>query len=113
LERHGIKTIQLKTIYSWKGTGNKALEFSTSPPSVVNYAYSNTNNIANAFDWGIQGGNSSAFAEIWSSWWDKPMSPERASGNYTFGSIVLSDTGKYELKITSTGCNWFVKIGTN
>ena len=41
------------------------------------------------------------------------MSPERASGNYTFGSIVLSDTGKYELKITSTGCNWFVKIGTN
>jgi len=106
----GDQNLTLKTINSWNGTGNQVLDFSVTRPSVINYSYSNSS--LGSFDWGIQGGNSGDYAKLGSSYWDRPMSPERQSGSFTFGSMQLSETGTFRLKINSAGCQWHIKLGT-
>ena len=108
----GDRNLSLKTIKSWDGTGNNVLEFSVTQPSVINYSYTATSSITSNFDWGLQGGNSGNYAKLGSTFWDRTMSPERQSGNYTFGSIELGDVGTFKLKITAIGCHWYIKLGT-
>ena len=95
----------LYTMQSWSGTNDEVLSFSSNEtPMVINFGYTPTSNIASSLDIEYQGGNHSG-----------------AIVNATVGGLlwvpifrngtIIEGTGAFKIKVTSSGCNWWIKIG--
>ena len=101
--------ISLRTVGVWEGEGDKLIEFSLDKsPAVLNLAYTPTSTISYGFDYGLQG---RGYSDLGSKFWSKLTGPTRESGNTYHMSQVVEGTGKFRLKITSSGAHWYVRLG--
>ena len=105
----GTRYVNLRTVGFWEGEGDKLIEFSLDKsPAVLNFAYTPTSTIGSTFNYGLQG---SGYAKLDSKYWSSTIGLEKKSGNTYHRHEVVEGTGKFRLKITSSGAYWYVRLG--
>lgn len=96
------KPIQLKLIKSFNGDNTKIVDFTVdkSPVTVI-WGTTPTSQIQSNFDLSWQ---SEADNNYGSEWWTFQAS-------FYNNCQILEGIGKYKLRIQSSGCSWWVKVG--
>jgi len=91
----GSYNMDLKTVEYWEGEDSREIRFqATKSPLVINYGYIQTSELRATFIIEIQGGIYQ-FTSMWGS----------------INGAVLEGTGEYVIKVQSSGCKWWIKIG--
>lgn len=97
------KSVQLKLIKSFSGNNSKIVEFtSEKSPAVITWGVTPTSKIQSSFDWSWQ---SEYENNLDSDFWTIYYSPFNV--NYK----ILDGNGKFRLRIQSSGCSWWIKVG--
>lgn len=92
----------LKTVASWNGSSSKEITFrATTTPWVINAGYTPTSSISTKFVVTVWKGDMGTFTHT------------QPYGQFAgVSSSIIEDTGNYVIKVESSGCNWWVKVGT-
>lgn len=98
----GSYTKDLKTIEHWTGSDKRIVEFNAGKsPLVINYGYTKTSEIKSMFQIAVQSEKGNIYPVIGSDFWQVIMN----------NGEILEGTGTYKIKVTSSGCDWWIKIG--
>jgi hypothetical protein len=90
-------TMLLKTVASWSGEESKNIRYkATKSPWVINYGATPTSRLASKLSVRVY----------------KKLSSEIGLSMNDYGETLVEDTGDFDIKVESSGCKWWVKIGT-
>lgn len=98
----GSYTKDLKTVEHWTGSDKIIVEFyADKSPLVINYGYTRTSEIKSTLHISIQSEKGNIYPLIGSEIWQVIMNNGK----------ILEGAGGYKIKVTSSGCDWWIKIG--
>ena len=91
-----LRTMELRTIAMWEGSGSRRIRYNVKQgPVVLNFGSTKTSGIASSFK---------VFA-----WKDRLSDNPQWEGGR--GSLILGETGDYEIEVEAIGVQWWVKAG--
>jgi hypothetical protein len=106
----GGKDVPVQIFKSWSGSSSRTLDFtSEKSPIIVICGVSQTSQIKYSITVEVQGGIGNPY--VGSGFWIILATEAHnldAKGKYT----ILEGAGRYRIRVESSGCDWWLKVGT-